>query len=71
MRDESSLSRVCVQVISERSTFGRLAALRSLRFRSVYTVREIAGQPQPLECKRSDFDDFEDVAVKQTWVKIL
>ena len=64
------------QVISERSSFGRLAALRSLRFRSVFTVRSAASLAErgrnisAWECTRDQFDSFEDVAVRNSWVKI-
>jgi hypothetical protein len=65
-----------LQVITEESSFGRLAALRSLRFRSVYTMRSPEamaerGRNDSWECKRSEFDTFEEVAVKHLWVKVL
>ncbi|EIE18113.1 hypothetical protein COCSUDRAFT_60600 [Coccomyxa subellipsoidea C-169] len=64
------------QVITEESTFGRLAALRSLRFRSVYTIRgaeamAARGRNASWECVRSEFDNFEEVAVNHPWVKVL
>ncbi|KAK9919098.1 hypothetical protein WJX75_009394 [Coccomyxa subellipsoidea] len=64
------------QVITEESSFGRLAALRSLRFRSVYTMRSPEAMAErsrndSWECKRSEFDTFEEVAVKHPWVKVL
>ncbi|CAL8469091.1 g8632 [Coccomyxa elongata] len=64
------------QVITERSSFGRLAALRSLRFRSVFTVRSAEALAErgrnisTWECSRANFDGFEDVAVRHNWVKI-
>ena len=50
------------QVITEQSSFGRLAALRSLRFRSVFTVRSVGGKDATRECLRSNFDTFEVLA---------
>ena len=65
------------QVITEESSYGRLAALRSLRFRSVYTMRSAEAMAErgrnvsAWECTRENYDDFEEVAVNQPWVKIL
>ena len=50
------------QVITEESSFGRLAALRSLRFRSVFTVRTPGGVDATRECSPGNFDTFEALA---------
>ena len=57
------------QVITEESSFGRLAALRSLRFRSVFTVRSPGGVDATRECLRDNFDTFEELA-NSTWLPI-
>ncbi|BDA45840.1 hypothetical protein COCOBI_07-6270 [Coccomyxa sp. Obi] len=65
------------QIITEESSYGRLAALRSLRFRSVYTMRsaeafaERGRNVSAWECTRQNYDDFQEIAVRHPWVKIL
>ena len=53
---------MCLQVITEESSFGRLAALRSLRFRSVFSVRSQGGMDATRECLPGNFDNFEALA---------
>lgn len=64
------------QIITEESSFGRLAALRSLRFRSVFTMRSPEATAErsrnaSWECMRENFDSFQEVAVNHPWVKVL
>lgn len=62
-----------LQVITEESMFGRLAALRSLRIRSVFTMRSPEamaerGRKTSLECMRENCDNLEEFAVHHPWV---
>ena len=65
------ISGVCMQsqVITDASSYGKLAALASLRSRSIFVVKtmfKVDGKPD--DCVRSNYDSFEYLA--RTWVKV-